>query len=154
MGCHVRTIWTTGAALAGLMAPSLAAAQQFAPTVAPQARTEARLSRFVGLESERHEPIARGAARGLERDIELDRRPTTFGVAYMPLSPRADAFVRLGYGSKAKAEGRGEDSWAYGAGAKYRMKGRSGVRADFTRQGLPRSDVKANIFSVGFQVRF
>ena len=121
----------------------------------PQQVSRTRLSRFVGVETETYDIASSNLSEGMRKDFERDRRPAAYGVAYMPVSPKAEFFARVGYGgSKSAFSGPRDDSWRYGAGAQYRMNSRDGIRADYTRQGQPRSGVKANIFSFGLVSRF
>jgi hypothetical protein len=117
----------------------------------------ARLSRHTGAETEKtgNDPVY---LRGLEREMQLQQRGAVYGVAYLPLTPKADFFARVGYGgggSKAAPVGfGGQDAWKYGAGAQYFPNARDGLRADFTRQDFRNSRVKANVVSMGYVRRF
>lgn len=127
---------------------------------AVQGRVGSRLNRFVGMETEISGGVDRDRAvsSGLAHEADLDRQGAAYGVAYMPLSPKADVFARVGYGSsKSRAFDGGSptgDSVNYGAGAQYFPDGRNGLRADFTRHDFRDRRVKANIFSVGYIRRF
>ena len=156
---------TFGLSLIGLavsvpaFAQELTAGPRGAPTLSatgvPQQVVRTRLNRFVGVETETYGRPGPNLSQAMRRDFERDRRPAAYGVAYMPVSPRAEVFARIGYGgSKSTFAGPRDDSWKYGAGAQYRMNSRNGFRADYTRQGQPRSDIKANIFSFGLVSRF
>jgi outer membrane immunogenic protein len=124
-------------------------------TGAPQQVVRTRINRFVGVETETYDRAGPYLSEGMRKDFERDRRPAAYGVAYMPIAPRAEVFARVGYGgSKSAFSGPRDDSWRYGAGAQYRMNSRDGFRADYTRQGQPRRGVKANIFSIGLVSRF
>jgi hypothetical protein len=115
----------------------------------------ARINRFVGVETDVYERPSRDLSQGMQRDLERDQRPAAYGVAYMQISPKAQLFARIGYGgAKNNLAGRADDSWKYGAGAQFNRNARSGFRADYMRQGLPHTNVKANIFSFGLMKHF
>lgn len=115
-----------------------------------------RISRHAGAETERsgNDPTY---LRGLEREFQLQQRATVYGVAYMPLTPKADVFARVGYGGGSRAAPLGfgaADSWKYGAGAQYFPNARNGLRADYTRHDFRNARVKANVLSMGYVRRF
>ena len=150
-------LMTCGAAQAQDWAPVATGANSFAPSGAPQTVSGARINRHFGVETENY---AAGPDHDLSqatrRDLEQRRdQPAAFGVAYMPVAKNAELYARIGKGgARDTLNGEHDDGWQYGAGAQIGGSARSGFRADFTRQGMPRSDVKANIFSLGFVSRF
>lgn len=125
-----------------------------------QGRFGGRVSKHLGFEAELAREIRddRAFSSGLRRDAELERQSAAYGVAYLPVSKKADVFARLGYGENKTrfwfgGPGRGE-SVNYGAGAQYFPNERKGVRADFTRHDFRNAKVKANIVSLGFVRKF
>jgi hypothetical protein len=122
----------------------------------PQTLATGRISRHLGVQTEVFAKDSRDLSQAAQRDRELDQQQSAaFGVAYVPLAKNADLYARIGKGgSRDTLSGARDDGWAYGAGAQIIGKGAKGFRADYTRQGLPRSDVKADIVSFGFVSRF
>jgi len=128
--------------------------QNFTVGAEPQGRQTLRINRHFGAETE---PYAAGAAfgRGLQRERDLQERGAAYGVAYLPVSPKADVFARAGYGRTDFAAGRApQDGWSMGFGARYSPDANNGVRADFTRRDFRTSRIKANILSFGYARRF
>jgi len=125
--------------------------------VEPQGRHNLRLNRHFGAETEPM-PLGSAFARGLERERNLQQRGATYGVAYLPVAPKADLFARAGYGATDLnlAQGRTPDegAWRIGFGARYSPSAKEGVRADYTRQDFRTSRIKANILSFGYARRF
>ena len=122
----------------------------------PQGRETLRISRHFGAEAE---PLPAGSAfaRGLQRERDLELGGAAYGVAYLPLTPKADIFARAGYGAAELSENPGrpfEDGWKFGIGARYSPNANKGVRADFTRHDFRTSRIKANILSFGYARRF
>lgn len=125
--------------------------------IEPQGRHSLRLNPHFGAETE---PMPTGSAfaRGLERERNLQQRGATYGVAYLPIAPKADVFARAGYGGTDLnlAQGRTPDegAWRIGFGARYSPNVNEGLRADYIRQDFRTSRIKANIFSFGYSRRF
>ena len=46
------------------------------------------------------------------------------------------------------------DSWNYGLGAEYKLDGKNGVRADWTKSEYTNSDLSSNTLSVGYVRHF
>lgn len=121
----------------------------------PQILAGTRVNKHFGVETEVWQPDRRDLSQAARRDLERDRTPAAYGVAYVPVAKNAEVYARIGKGgARNTLAGSRDDGWQYGAGAQISREGRSGFRADYTRQGLPRSDVKANVFSLGFVSRF
>ena len=121
-----------------------------------QGRKTLRLTPHAGVETETASNRLT-FARGLQREAELDRTGSTFGVAYLPLAPKADLFARLGYGGDTAGSVdsvRNRTSLKFGVGAQYSPDANTGFRADFTRQDFRNARIKANVVSLGFVRRF
>lgn len=116
-------------------------------------RVDARFGRYFGLEGE----VGAGAKSdtpvpgGLK--TSLDHQYAGYAVGYLPLTPNADLFARVGYGnSKIRYQGTGgfaqnTESFNYGAGAQYFVTAHDGVRAEYTRQES--NDIGPNADTVG-----
>ena len=128
-----------------------------------QGRLGARLHPNFGVEGE----LAFGVkddsvdvAPGLSADVELENQAAIYGVGFVPLSPNADLYARLGYGTtevKASAPGgtaRADgQSWNYGVGGQYFFDGLNGVRADWTRYDFE-DDGEADVWQIGYVRKF
>lgn len=169
------------AASAMALAAVPAAAQTFAPTYygtlgyafingdgdvnlgAVTARVGARFHRYFGAEVEGAIGVDsdRSVVSGVTVRTELKHSFAGYGVAYLPLSPKLDLFVRGGYGgSKVRASALGvslsdsEDSWNYGVGAQYLFDERNGVRADYTRHDFGNGHGTADVWGVSYVRKF
>ena len=128
-----------------------------------QGRLGARLHPYFGVEGE----LAFGVnddsvniAPGVSADVELENQAAIYGVGFLPLSPNADLYARLGYGtSEVKASAGGASasadgqSWNYGVGGQYFFDGVNGVRADWTRYDFE-DDGEADVWQVGYVRKF
>lgn len=102
-------------------------------------RVGARLSRHFGVEGE----VSAGTNSGTTRDglnAKLQSQYAGYAVGYLPVTPKAEVFARVGYGQNRmsyRGPGGYTDSFGslnYGAGAQYFLTGKDGIRADYTRQ--------------------
>jgi hypothetical protein len=135
---------------------ALAASKPTTITIELQGRESLRLGRHFRAEAE---PLPAGPAlaRGVQREQDLQPRGAAYGVAFLPISPKADVFARAGYGASDLREspGRGfEGGWKLGFGAHYSPNANADVRADFTHHDVRTSRIKANILSFGYARRF
>lgn len=92
-------------------------------------------------------------------DVELDYAAGIFGVGFLPITPTADLFGRIGYGAiEAEASAGGltvsgdDDGFAFGGGAQFMLTPKLGVRGEYTR--LEGEDDGADTFSVSGVVKF
>lgn len=129
-----------------------------------QGRVGARLHPNFGVEGE----LAFGVkddtvqvAPGLSADVELENQAAVYGVGFVPLSPNADLFARVGYGTtEVKASGAGASasadgqSWNYGVGGQYFFDGANGVRADWTRYDFEDDGGEADVWQIGYVRKF
>jgi hypothetical protein len=119
-----------------------------------------RYQQYVGVEAE----VAAGVADQTigAGKVSLDSQYAIYAVGYLPVSPRADLFARVGYGNaKLKASGNGlsvtasGDTWAYGVGGQYFLSEKDGVRADYTRYASKdTSQADVDSFSVSYVRKF
>ncbi|QUD88089.1 outer membrane beta-barrel protein [Phenylobacterium montanum] len=177
---------TVGAAAALVSAPALAQeAVSFAPVTtygtlgysnlsdngvnldALQARLGARFGHYLGVEGE--------ASGGFDGDhvnlagdagsARLRNQFAGYAVGYIPLSPNADLFARVGYGQASfklsdytlgQSFNANRDSVNYGAGGQYFFGGGpNGVRLDYTRYDYTQHDAGANnVWSVAYVRKF
>lgn len=127
-----------------------------------QGRLGARFAPYFGVEGE----LAGGVKKddvnvaGTNVDVELNHQAAIYGVGFLPISPKADLFARVGYGtSEIEAKGAGAsaradgDSWNYGVGGQYFFDEKNGVRADYTRHDFG-DDGDADVWSIGYTRRF
>jgi outer membrane immunogenic protein len=161
--------------------PALAQAQSLSPTTvygslgysqsraegvdlgAIQGRLGARFGQYLGIEGE----VAGGVdddstyVGGVPVNVKLEHEAAIYGVGFLPITPNADLYARVGYGnSKIKASALGGsatgdgDSWNYGVGGQYFLDGKNGIRADYTRYDVKDSGVDANVWSLGYVRKF
>jgi hypothetical protein len=116
--------------------------------------SSSKVNKFLRIDSESPR-MNEAYSRGLQHELDQDRKGTAFGVAFVPVAPRANLFARVGYGDGSSFDrGNTSDSLKLGVGAEYSMGSRNGFRADFTRYDADRARPKANVFSLGFAERF
>jgi outer membrane immunogenic protein len=147
------------ACLAFLAVPSLAWAEpplrlKSDWTVVPPGAFATRINKFVRVETET--PRATEAySRGLQHELDQDRNGSAFGVAFVPVAPRAQVYARVGYGGGSGLDrASATESLKYGVGAEYSIGSRNGFRADYTRHDSDRARPKANVISMGFSSKF
>jgi outer membrane immunogenic protein len=92
--------------------------------------------------------------------VKVQDEYAAYAVGFLPVSPNADVFARIGYGRtdiKASAGGfsatAGEDSVNYGVGGQY-MWGANGVRADYTYLNFQNGGGHANAWGLSFVRKF
>lgn len=139
--------------------PALAWAEpapQFTPdrTVTLAGASSTKINKFVRVESEAPR-VSEAYSKGLQHELDQDRKGSAFGVAFVPVARRANLFARVGYGGGSGFDRAStSDSLKLGVGAEYSTGSRNGLRADFTRYDADRARPKANVFSLGFAERF
>ena len=94
-------------------------------------------------------------------NVRLNDEEAIYGVGYLPVSPNADLFARVGYGNQdfhfggAGSGHESSGSWNWGVGGQYFFDGKDGVRLDYTRVNTTRHDVPdANTFGVNYVRKF
>ena len=100
---------------------------------------------------------------------DLSYQVAVYGVAYLPVSPKAELLARVGYGRSelehdwAQNDLAGErhgtttahaNSWNYGVGGQYYFDGQNGVRLDYTRYDASGSNSDTDAWSIGYTRRF
>ena len=130
---------------------------------AVQARLGARLSPYFGAEAELSRGVKSGDGQvaGVPVEVEVAHQAAVYGVGFLPLSPRADLFVRVGYGETkldVSAAGRSatdrNTSWNYGLGGQYFLDDRNGVRVDYTQHDFMDSPETADVWAVAYTRKF
>ena len=128
-----------------------------------QGRLGARFGQYLGVEGElglgvKDDDTYVGA---LKADNSVKHQAGVYGVGYLPVSPNADLYARVGYGdTKVKTKVAGipdsdnAQSWNYGVGGQYFFDGKNGVRADYTRHEFLHGDEKADVASVAYVHKF
>jgi outer membrane immunogenic protein len=163
--------------------PALAQAQNFSPVTtygtlgytnshvdggvdlgAIQGRLGARFGNYVGVEGELAGGVKSDDADvgGTSVNVKLRHQEAIYGVAFLPVTPKADLFARVGYGSSnIRASGSGssftgsQDSWNYGVGGQYFLTPKDGVRVDYTRHDFNGGgDLKSDEWGVSYVRKF
>lgn len=164
-----------------LAVPAIASAQSLSPTTvygslgyananiddvnlgAIQGRVGARFGQYLGVEGELAAGVKEDSVSvaGTSVDVKLQHQAAIYGVGYLPVSPQADLFARVGYGtSKIKASAAGTsaaddgESWNYGVGGQYFLDDKNGVRVDYTRHDFKDSSENADVWAVGYTRKF
>ena len=127
-----------------------------------QGRFGARFVQYFGVEGELAGGVKGDDVRvlGTNYDVDLDYSAAVYGVGYLPVTPNADLFARVGYGKSeisidgpgVGASGDGE-SWNYGVGGQYFFTPKDGVRLDVTRHDFDDGG-EADVISVGYTRKF
>jgi hypothetical protein len=178
----MKTLIATVSTLVAMAAvPALAQAQSLPPSTvygtlgysqgrtdgvdvgAVQGRLGARVGQYLGAEAE----LAAGVnddktyVAGAPVDVELKHQAAIYGVGFLPVTPKADVFARVGYGeTKVKASVPGasatdrQQSWNYGVGGQYFLDDANGLRADYTRHDFKDDGGEADVWSVGYVRKF
>lgn len=114
-----------------------------------QGRLGYKFNPYVGVEGE----VAFGIKD--DSDIELKHEVGAFAVGYLPVTPQADLFARVGYTGTTIDTPLGEadaDGWAYGVGGQYFFTDKDGVRVDWTRHDYDGGD--ADVLAVAYTRKF
>jgi len=111
----------------------------------------------------------------LSRKDKLNAQGAIYGIGYLPLSPQADLFARVGYGRteiRRDFDYRGvfpggdisirdteaDNSWNFGVGAQYFFDEANGVRIDYTRHEFDDDQFKNNgdsdVWSLAYTRKF
>lgn len=128
-----------------------------------QGRLGARINPYLGVEGElglgvKSDDVGVGDLNG---KAKLKHSAAIYGVGFLPVSPNADLYARVGYGTtEGKVTVPGDvikvdgDSWNYGVGGQYFFDGKNGVRADYTRYDYTDDAGNADVWSVGYVHKF
>ena len=127
-------------------------------------RIGARWGRYVGVEGELSGGVTSDTANigGVNTKVRLNDQYAGYVVGFLPVSPNADLFARLGYGAtrlNVSTPGTGANgehtSVNYGVGGQYFFDGANGVRADYSRMSFAdHSNFDANVWSLAYVRKF
>jgi len=129
-----------------------------------QGRIGARFWRYFGVEGEgalgvSGDTVSQG---GYTIDTKLKSEFAGYAVGFIPISPQADIFGRVGYGRSnlhayiAGVGGGdvGENSLNFGGGAEYFLTHNDGLRVEFTRFDYRNNLGGADVYSISYVRRF
>ena len=159
-------IATATAALAMAAIPAASQAQEVYGTIgyagvdadgadlgAIQGRLGYRFNPYVGIEGEAAFGVSDDTVGGV--DVKLQHEVGAFVVGFIPVTPKAELFARVGYTSASFDTSLGDvdgDGAAWGVGGQYHFTDKDGVRVDWTRHDYDAGD--ANVWSVGYTRKF
>jgi hypothetical protein len=119
----------------------------------------ARFGKYVGLEGEAGFGVGNDTISGI--DFKVKSTYAGYAIGFLPLSPKADLFARVGYGHdslKGSLGGVsatvGRDSLNFGGGAQFFFTNNDGFRAEFTRHDLRNGGGEANVYSISYVRKF
>ncbi|MBI5942172.1 MAG: porin family protein [Caulobacterales bacterium] len=118
-----------------------------------QGRLGYKFNPYVGIEGEAAFGVADDTVSGV--DVELKHELGAYVVGFLPVTPKADLFARVGYTSSEFDTSLGSvdgDGAAWGVGGQYHFTDKDGVRVDWTRHDYDAGD--ANVWSVGYTRKF
>lgn len=133
-----------------------------------QVRLGTRFGSYVGVEGEyahgvsSHTDLSAVPVGPSKVELSLRHEAIAYLVGYLPLSPKADVFARVGYGEtfygiEVEPSGRKHkyhtDSLNLGVGAQYVFDGKNGLRFDYVRQEL-NVGRKQDVWAVAYTRRF
>jgi len=128
------------------------------------ARIGARWGQYLGAEGELSGGVTTDSANigGTNASVRINDQYAGYAVGFLPLSPNADLFARIGVGQtrlNVSTPGTGASgdhtSVNYGVGGQYFFNGANGVRADYTRMSFTdHSNFDANVWSLAYVRKF
>ena len=159
-------IATATAALAMAAIPAASQAQEVYGTIgyagvdadgadlgAIQGRLGYRFNPYVGIEGEAAFGVSDDTVGGV--DVKLQHEVGAFVVGFIPVTPKAELFARVGYTSASFDTSLGDvdgDGAAWGVGGQYHFTDKDGVRLDWTRHDY--DGAEANVWSLGYTRKF
>ncbi|NBB15897.1 outer membrane beta-barrel protein [Caulobacter sp. SLTY] len=128
---------------------------------AVQGRVGARFGQYLGVEGELSAGVSDDSTSfaGTRANVDLNYQAGVYAVGYLPVTPKADIFARVGY-SKSEFDvsipglsGSGDvDGVAYGIGGQYFFTEKDGIRVDVTRHDSDDGD--ADVVGIGYVRKF
>ena len=122
-------------------------------------RLGARIGQYFGVEGELSGGIGNSHYDGAS--LHLNNQEAIYGVGFLPVSPNADLFARVGYGgADYKISSSGStfsgnlQSWNFGAGGQYFFDHANGIRVDYTREEATDHGPDANVWGVSYVRKF
>ena len=164
----MKSLMITAAAAALTMAavPAVSQAQEVYGTVgyanvdadgptlgAIQGRLGYKFNPYVGVEGEAAFGVSGDTTSGV--DVDLKHEVGAYVVGFVPVSPKADLFARVGYSSTSFDTSVGDvdgDGVAYGFGGQYHFTDKDGVRLDWTRHDYDAGN--ADVWAVAYTRKF
>jgi hypothetical protein len=143
---------------------------RFGGRFTPYLGAEAELSFGVRDSEDSQQFTVSGVTVDADVSVELKNQFAAYGVGFLPVSPNADLFARVGYGrgeldgtvrvsgggTTLTEELEGDNSfWAYGVGGQFMFDGVNGVRVDYTRYDIDEEDAgEFDAFSIAYVRKF
>jgi outer membrane immunogenic protein len=133
-----------------------------ADITAIEGRVGARFGQYLGVEGELAGGVDgdRTNIGGATADVDLNYSAAVYGVGFLPVTPKADLFARVGYGKSdidlsGPVNGSADsNSWNYGVGGQYFFTDKDGVRVDLTRHDFDDDGGKADVATIGYVRKF
>ncbi|HRD27663.1 MAG TPA: porin family protein [Caulobacter sp.] len=118
-----------------------------------QGRLGYRFNPYVGVEGEAAFGVNGDTIGGV--DVDLQHEVGAYVVGFVPVTPRADLFARVGYTSSSFDTSLGDvdgDGVAWGVGGQYHFTDKDGVRLDWTRHDYDAGD--ADVWALAYTRKF
>ncbi len=122
-------------------------------------RLGARFGKYVGVEGEGGFGVNSDTFSGV--NFKLTSTYNGYGVAYLPMTPYADLFARVGYGHTnirgslaGVSVGGGENSLNFGGGVQYFFTKKDGFRGEYTRYDFRNGGGSANVYGISYVRKF
>lgn len=118
-----------------------------------QGRLGYKFNPYVGIEGEAAFGLSDDTVGGV--DVKLQHEVGGYLVGFLPVTPKADLFARVGYSSASFDTSLGDvdgDGGAWGVGGQYHFTEKDGVRLDWTRHDYDMGE--ANVWSLGYTRKF
>lgn len=118
-----------------------------------QGRLGYRFNPYVGVEGEAAFGVSGDTVGAV--DIDLSHEVGAYVVGFVPVTPRADLFARVGYTSSRFDTSLGDadgDGVAFGVGGQYHFTDKDGVRLDWTRHDYDAGE--ADVWALAYTRKF
>lgn len=118
-----------------------------------QGRLGYRFNPYVGVEGEAAFGVSGDTVGAV--DIDLSHEVGAYVVGFVPVTPRADLFARVGYTSSSFDTSLGDadgDGVAFGVGGQYHFTDKDGVRLDWTRHDYDAGE--ADVWALAYTRKF
>lgn len=118
-----------------------------------QGRLGYKFNPYVGIEGEAAFGVNGDTVSGV--DVDLQHEVGAYVVGFVPVTPKADLFARVGYTSSSFDTSLGDvdgDGVAWGVGGQYHFTDKDGVRLDWTRHDYDAGE--ADVWALGYTRKF
>lgn len=118
-----------------------------------QGRLGYKFNPYVGIEGEAAFGVNGDTVSGV--DVDLKHEVGAYVVGFVPVTPKADLFARVGYTSSSFDTGLGDvdgDGVAWGVGGQYHFTDKDGVRLDWTRHDYDAGE--ADVWALAYTRKF